>query len=489
MLRFSRYVPVLVLTVALLVAVQTANGQSKAQKIEALLQTCLENGQFNGSVLVAEGGKVIFKKGYGLANMEWNIPNDTDTKFRLGSITKQFTAMLVMQLVQEGKVRLDGRITDYLPDYPKKTGDRITIHHLLTHTSGIPGYTEFPGFFRTMSRDPYSPTEFVKQFADSALLFEPGTRWAYSNSAYFLLGVIIEKVTGESYEQRLQKKILDPVGMKNTGYDRHATILEKRATGYERGPLQNTNAAYLDMSIPYSAGALYSTVEDLYLWDQALYTDKLLSPELKAVMFTPHFPVNPVVRYGYGWMVGFLPLGPSDSVAILQHGGGINGFNTQLSRYPNEKNLVVLLNNAGGAPLNAINGAILNILHDKPYTVPKRSLAQAFVKDLLTIGEEKAKAAFQERKKTQASAYSTNEREINTVGYQLMGTGKVKEAIAVFKLNAEEYPNSFNVYDSLGEAYAAAGEKKLAIENYRKSIELNPANVNGIEMVRKLEGK
>lgn len=489
MIRGSLKLQVVTAVLALLfLTLQTGIAQTKAEKFDALMKQIYENGQFNGSVLVAQNGKVIFKNGYGMANMEWDIPNAPDTKFRLGSITKQFTSMLILQLVQQGKLKLDGKITDYLPDYPKKTGDKITIHHLLTHTSGIPGYTEFPGFFQNMSRNPSTPTDFVKQFADSALLFEPGTRWSYSNSAYFLLGVIIEKLTGESYERVLQKNILDPVGMKNTGYDRHETILAKRASGYERNPLGTLNAAYLDMSLPYAAGSLYSTVEDLYLWDQALYTDKLLSAELKAVMFKPHFRANPVVHYAYGWQVGTIPAGRStDSVAVIQHGGGINGFNTLLSRIPKDRNLVVLLNNAGGAPLNAIYNAILGILYDKPYELPKRSLAQVFVKDLMKDGEAKARERFADLKANQANDYILSEREMNSVGYQLMRMGKLKEAIMVLKLNAEQFPESANVYDSLGEAYMNDGNTELAIRNYEIAVQKDPKNVNGVEKLKKLK--
>lgn len=472
---------------AVVLSLQTGVAQSKAEKIDALMKQVTENGQFNGSVLVAENGRVVFKKGYGKANFEWDIPNAPDTKFRLGSITKQFTSMLILQLVQQGKLKLDGTITDYLPDYPKKTGDKITIHHLLTHTSGIPGYTELPGFFQNMSRNPSTPTEFVKMFADSALLFEPGARWSYSNSGYFLLGVIIEKLTGGSYEQALQRNILDPLGMKNTGYDHHSTILEKRAAGYERNPFGTRNAAYLDMSLPYSAGSLYSTVEDLYLWDQALYTDKLLSADLKAVMFKAHFRANPAFHYAYGWMVATLPVSPTDSLAVIQHGGGINGFNTLICRFPNEKNLVVLLNNTGGAPLTPINNAITGILYDQPYNLPKRSLAQVFVKDLMKDGEVKARERFSDIRQNQSNSFSLNEGEMNAIGYQLIGMGKLKEAIAVLKLNAEQFPQSSNVYDSLGEAYMNDGNTELAIRNYEIAVKMDPTNLNGMEMLKKLK--
>jgi CubicO group peptidase (beta-lactamase class C family) len=163
--------------------------------------------------------------------MEWNIPNTPDTKFRLGSITKQFTATIILQLVEQGKIKLDGKLSDYLPDYRKDVGEKVTIHNLLTHTSGIPNYTSQPGFFENVSRNPYKVDEFVKKYASGDLEFAPGSKFLYDNSGYFLLGAIIEHVTGKPYEQVLKENIFDPVGMKNTGYDHHDTIIAKRATG------------------------------------------------------------------------------------------------------------------------------------------------------------------------------------------------------------------------------------------------------------------
>jgi CubicO group peptidase (beta-lactamase class C family) len=176
-------------------------GQTKVDKLDKLIGAYAEYGKFNGSVLVAEKGKVIYKKGFGFAEMEWNIANQSDTKHRLGSITKQFTAMLIMQLVEQGKLKLDVPISTYLPDYPKKNGDVITIHHLLTHTSGIPNMTAFPNFVKSVMPNAYTPLQLVNMSADSTLEFKPGERFNYSNSGYLLLGYIIEKVTGKSYEK------------------------------------------------------------------------------------------------------------------------------------------------------------------------------------------------------------------------------------------------------------------------------------------------
>lgn len=470
-------------------AVHAALGQTRPERIDALMKLYQEYGQFDGTVLVAEKGKVIYKKGFGLANREWNIPNQPDTRFRLGSITKQFTSMLVLQLAQQGKLKLEGKISEYLPDYPKKTGDRVTLHHLLTHTSGIPGYTEFPSFFRDMSRNPSSPEAFVKTFADSALLFEPGAKFSYSNSGYFLLGAIIEKVSGKTYEQLLQENILGPVNMSSTGYDHHGTILKKRASGYTKNPAGYVNAEYLDMSLPYSAGSLYSTVEDLYLWDRALYTDKLLPASLKELLFTPHIP-SFGGGYGYGWVIANAPIGnTNDSVKVIEHGGGINGFNTLISRMPSNQDLVVLLNNTGGAPLAAISRAIRGILYDKPYELPKRSLADAVLAAIQDRGIASGLELYRDLKQNHSDTYVLRENEMNLAGYSLLRTKNVKEAIEVFKLNVEAFPNSFNVYDSLGEAYMANGDTALAIKNYQKSVELNPQNASGMEALKKLRAQ
>ncbi len=462
--------------------------QTKAAKIDVLISQYVANKQFNGTVLVAEKGQVIFKKGYGMANMEWNIANTPDTKFRLGSVTKQFTAMLIMQLVETGKIKLTDPVTTYLPDYPKSTGDKITVHHLLTHTSGVPNYTDVPNFFQTLARNPYTPDAFVKTFADRPLDFEPGTKFSYSNSGYFLLGVLIEHVTGKPYAQVLQENIFTPLQLRDTGYDLFSPILPKRAAGYEREQGTYVNAPYLDMSIPYAAGSLYSTVEDLYRWDQALYTDKLLSASTKATMFRPFLgSYQAGFGYAYGWVVGKTKVGDrKDSLLLIEHGGGINGFNTLISRVPQDKQLVVLLSNAGRAPLDAMRQNILRVLYDQPVQTPKKPVAdllrQSVMSEPLATAQQKF-AAWKANK-----AYEVNEDDMNILGYELMRSGKLPESIAVFTLNADTFPASYNVYDSRGEAYMMAGDKPAAIRDYKKSVELNPGNTNGIDKLNELNG-
>jgi CubicO group peptidase (beta-lactamase class C family) len=241
-----------------------------AQKVDELLDAHVKLNDFHGAVLLARDGKPLVAKGYGFANIEWQVPNTPDTKFRIGSITKQFTAMLVMQLREQGKVKLEDSVCAYMTPCPE-AWKPVTIHHLLTHTSGIPSYTGLAEW-RKVNMVPKTIDEMIGFFRDLPLQWVPGEKYAYNNSGYFLLGVVIEKVSGKKYEEALRELILAPLGMHDTGYDWPGPIMPRRAAGYQgRGPaLQNAPA--LDMQQPYAAGSMYSTVEDLLKWDQALYT-------------------------------------------------------------------------------------------------------------------------------------------------------------------------------------------------------------------------
>ena len=474
---------VLYAATVLFISQQAALAQDHAAKMQEVLTLAHKYGQFNGSALVAENGKVIYKGGFGLANMEWNIPNTPDTKFRLGSITKQFTAMLTLQLVEQGKIKLDGKLSDYLPDYRKDIGEKVTVHHLLTHTSGIPSYTGQPGFFANVSRNPYKVGDFVKQYASGNLEFEPGSKFSYNNSGYFLLGAIIERITGKTYAQALKEMIFDKVGMKDTGYDLHDPLLPKRASGYAKTAAGYVNAAYLDMSIPYAAGSLYSTVEDLYLWDQALYTDKLLTQASKDVMYKPF-----LEEYAYGWVVTKASFKLNDQpIQVITHGGGINGFTTTIVRFPNEKHLIVMLDNTGSPNLNQLSDKIAKVIYNQPYEVPKMSIAGVIEKTISEKGIAAAVAEYRDLKGKQSATYDFTEPQLNALGYRLMQTGKVKEAVEIFKLNVEAFPQGFNTYDSLAEAYMNLNERELAIQNFKKSLELNANNTNAVEMLKKLE--
>jgi CubicO group peptidase (beta-lactamase class C family) len=451
-------------------------------EIDRLLGAYHALGQLNGSALVARDGKVLLSRGYGLANMEWGIPNAPDTKFRLGSITKQFTSMLVMQLVAEGKLATSTTVAEALPYYRKDAGGAVTIHQLLSHTSGIPSYTSNPDFRRLVSRNPFGTEEFVTSYCSGDLEFAPGSKYRYSNSGYFILGAIVEHVAGKSYEQVLRERILGPVGMKDTGYDHWETVLAKRAAGYERVGGAYRTARYLDMSVPGAAGGLYSTVEDLLRWDQALYGDALLPAELKRTMLTPV-----LEEYAYGWRVAQAPVGPGKQTrTLVSHGGGIDGFTTLITRVIDERILIVTLNNTGDAPHEAIAMGILDIVHGRTPPAPKRPLGEELLAVIEKDGAEAGVRRYRELKATQKDVYDFGEPVLNTVGYTLLARGRTDAAIAVFRLNADEFPQSGNVYDSLGEAQMAAGAKEDAIRSYARSLQLDPSNRNAVDQLAKL---
>lgn len=333
------------------------------RKVDELFSGHAAVSGFSGSVLLASQGKPLVAKSYGYANAEWQVPNTPQTKFRIGSVTKQFTSMMVMQLREQGKIKLEDSVCVYIAPCPD-TWKPVTIHHLLTHTSGIPSYTSLASWRATMSA-PRTIEQMIGFFRDLPLQWEPGKRYAYNNSGYFLLGVVIEKTAGKKYEQALQEMILTPLGMKDTGYDWPQTIIPRRASGYRGTGAALTNAPAIDMQQPYAAGALYSTVEDLLRWDQALYTEKLLPAASKTIMWTPF-----LQNYAYGWTI-VEPSAATHGHRRHVHGGGINGFSANFIRLPDANVTAIVLANNESASSSTLARDLLAIYYGKPYSVPR----------------------------------------------------------------------------------------------------------------------
>ncbi len=333
-MRLSLYLFLVVLAPGSSLSGQPAEATGYAAKADSIIRSYADEGLYRGAVIVVKDGQPIFRKAYGMANSEWDIANTPDTKFRIGSITKQFTAIAILQLAEQGKLRLDDAVAKHYDGTPA-AWEKITIHHLLNHTSGIPSYTGIKDFFQKSSRNPLTPAEIVKLTQDQVLEFDPGSQFKYNNTGYVLLGHVIEKASGMQYADYVRKKILEPAGMKDSGYDTHADVLKKRATGY----LPNGKIApYIDMTLPHAAGSLYSTVDDFVKWDQALHSGKLVSPESWKLMTTPG-----KSDYGYG-----LNIKPVAGHAAMAHGGGINGFNTHFIRFPEERLAVAVFSNVNG---------------------------------------------------------------------------------------------------------------------------------------------
>ncbi|MBK5256745.1 MAG: serine hydrolase [Vicinamibacteria bacterium] len=293
------------------------------------------------AVIVVKDGKTLFRKAYGMADLELGVPLQPDMVFRLGSITKQFTATAILMLAEEGKLNVQDRIEKHLPGYPTH-GHTITIEHLLTHTSGIQSYTGMPGWMTDRITAPMKPQEIIDGFKKEPMNFAPGERYAYNNSGYILLGAIIEKVSGKTYEAFVKERIFDPLGMTSSYYGSTEPIIKKRVPGYSGDAKAPVNARYLSMTQPYAAGSLASTVDDLARWDQALAASKLIKPESLAQAWKPFvLKSGEPTTYGYGWVKGSLRGRRS-----IEHGGGIFGFSTYALSLPDDRVYVAVLCNS-----------------------------------------------------------------------------------------------------------------------------------------------
>jgi len=316
--------------------------------VDALFNSVVKSDSAGAAVLVAQNGRVQFEKGYGLADLEKHVAATPETKFRIGSITKQFTAAAILKLQEEGKLSVNDKLSKFIPDYPR--GDEVTIHHLLTHTSGIHSYTSKPEFLESVTA-PAKAEEHIQSFKNDPYDFDPGKKWLYNNSGYFLLGYIIEKVSGESYGDFLRKKFFEPLAMKNTGVHSSTAVLEHEALGYQFENGKFKKALNWDMSKAGGAGALYSTVDDLHRWNEGVFNGKVLKePTLKAA-FTPVVTGDDDTAqpkesgYGYGWSIY-----KQRGLQEIAHGGGLNGFVSYLLRAPKKNLTVAVLANCSPSP-------------------------------------------------------------------------------------------------------------------------------------------
>jgi CubicO group peptidase (beta-lactamase class C family) len=335
-----------------------------AAKADEYMNAAVKTDGFTGAVLVARDGQPIFSKAYGMANFELDVPNTPQTVFRIGSITKQFTAMAIMMLQERGKLSVSDSICKYLSDCPD-AWKLITIRNLLTHTSGIVNYGDLPDF-----RKPgillNSPESVIALVRSKPLEFTPGEKLTYSNSGYVLLGKIVERASGEDYDDFLDKNIFAPLGMKNSGVNGSIPIIKNRASGYFRSDGIIRNYPYASLALAQSAGSIYSTTEDLLLWDKALYTEKLVSRKSLDEMFTPFRDFLPGTGYAYGWIIGK----QSDRQAMFHSGHG-SGFAASIVRFLADRVTVIVWSNDINAPSVSIGNALSAIVFGAQYKSPK----------------------------------------------------------------------------------------------------------------------
>lgn len=371
---------------AIAVCMMQANfAQDAAGKIDTLINAYAKLYKFNGSALVAMNGTILLDKGYGYRNNSDKILNDEHTIFQLGSITKQFTSAVILKLQEEKKLSVYDKLNKYFPDYPK--GDSITIQQLLSHTSGIYNYTNDQNFMANEITKPSNREKMMALFQDKPLDFSPGTSWNYSNSGYLLLGYIIEAVTKQSYEQAVRRYIFTPLHMIHSGFDFTHLTSNDKAIGYSS--LNNKDSVrtlIVDSTVSFSAGAIYSTTGDLYLWHRGLESNTVLSKTQQEAAYTPV-----KNNYGYGWGIDSI-----DGKTRVGHGGGIPGFVTNISRVPEDDVCIILLSNASNESLGDITQSIYAILYDKEYELPKERTVMMLPEETLKQyeGEYEIKPGF-----------------------------------------------------------------------------------------------
>lgn len=459
----------------IMMTILSANSAAAAlpkSTISRIVQHYYDNRRFMGAVLVAQHGHVIYNDGVGFSNLEWRTANGADVKYRIGSITKQFTAMLVMQLVQEGRVTLSGHLSDYLPEYRRDTGSRITIFQLLTHSSGVPSYTELPNFMTYESRNHYPGDVFVRRYCSRNLQFTPGTQYHYSNCGYYVLGRVIERVAGKRYEDVLTERIFRRIGMLHSGYDHSAEVVSTRAAGYVQTVDGYLNAPYQDMSIPFSAGSLYSTTGDLLRWDRALNTDTLLKKKYREQMFMAH-----LGGYGLGWRIGLLPERDSaHRVRAEYHGGDIAGFDSMIVRLPESDSTIIILDNAQQLQsVGDLRDDIVETLGGYPPEL-KTPIGEVVRRAVSEHGRAYAVRLYHRLRSKSASGYDFRQPELDYLGGTLLDAGRIPDAIAILALNVEAYPEADDAYVSLAQAYQADHKMSFAIANCRKALKINPHN-------------
>jgi CubicO group peptidase (beta-lactamase class C family) len=476
----SLVVAVAVLSVLLSVA---ARAQPVVTQIDTFMRRAADYGQFNGAILVIDSGRRVYERAFGEANLEWRVPNAINTRFEIASMTKPMTAIVIMQLVQEGKLRLDAKVSDYLAYYPTETGRRITVVQLLNHTSGLQqdiGFIDDP-IVAAINADMLSNDSLVKLISRRPLRFEPGTSYGYSSDAYAVLGAIIEHVTGRSYWDALRERVLQRAGMSETGVSVLRPIVPRRASGYAQTWDGYENAPHIGVT---PAGGLYSTLGDIERFDRALYGDVLVNDESKRLLFA----LRSVIT-AYGWKTSEDTIRNGVTRRVMRTTGGLPGFGAVMVRVPSRQRTIIMLTNIRTLTwrLEDFAATVSRILDGGPYALPKRSVAEALASDVKArVSSEMIDQRF-EQMRADTARYALLEAELNRLGYHAKNAWRdVPRAIEIFQLNVRAFPKSGNVYDSLGEAYLAQGDTVRARANYRRSLELDPNNSGAADVLRRI---
>ena len=456
--------------------------QDKKIRLSELMTAYHNYNMFDGAVLVAENGKIIYKDAFGLANREWNIANKTDTKFMIGSVSKPLTATLMLIQVQKGLINLNYKIEDYLPELKNKPSAKVTIRQLLNHTSGIPNYDIMKDFFPRISRQHYNRGDYIKLFIDSSLAFTPGTHYSYSSWGYYLLGYIMEMVTKKSYAHLMSDDIFTKLKMNNSGSYYHTQIIANRATGYDYSFSGYTSSDFRDQSNTMGTGDIYSTVEDLFKFHIALADNSLLNKELTAEMFTPG--IKPA-DYGYGWFNKQFKYTNTDSIASNFHLGMTEGFISFIRRIPSTKSFVVILSNSSPTDFFGITSNLFKVIYNKPVTLkqPVHKKMETYIEQ---IGVDKALVEYK-KMKADSAHYYIDWISMNFIAQQLLTLKRFEDAKLVSENNVNEFPNKDLILVTMANIYLALNKKVDAIKFYKKALQITPVYEEAKNRLKELD--
>ncbi|WPU92022.1 serine hydrolase domain-containing protein [Mucilaginibacter sabulilitoris] len=481
--------------------------QNISGKLDSLFIDLVKNNEFNGNVLAAENARVIYQRSFGYADAEHQLPNTRQTTFNLASVSKIFTAVAILQLKQKGKLSFDDPYVKYFPDFPWPA---ITIRQLLSHTSGLPDNQIFEKPYQENPNKIYDLNDLIPAFKNDkrGLLFKPGEKFGYSNTGFGLLALLVEKRSGLKFQDYLKKYIFRPAGMVHTYIETPLVpvadpgrAVRYEFLSYEPDRLKRVDSVKKDRIQAVILGAILgpdcvvSTTHDLLKFDQALYGNKLLKPQILQQAFEPAVLnngekaimgwANTNSYYGLGWMI----LCDSTYGKVVWHSGGDPGEVTVFLRNITRKQTVIVLDNVTHRSLHPQGVNAYYLLNDGPVLTFKKSLTRAYADRLVKKGADAAAVLFNEFKTDTAHYYPMNEKELNAICYDMLDDGYKTEALEALKLNTFLFPDSWNAYDSYGEALARAGKKEEAMMMYKKSIAINPGNTGGKNALKRLEIK
>lgn len=466
-----------------------------ADKYQSYLYELYDKGQFNGNALIIENGEMVFQGTFGISNFNPIDSLKLNSVFRLGSVSKQFTAMGIMILKEAGKLSYDQDVREFIPELSYQG---ITIRHLLNHTSGLPDYTMTMNEHWKIDLSYDDPERLISGNEDILKMlseykppvhFKPGEKWEYSNTGYNLLATIISRASGKAFDEFLQEHIFTPAEMSNTSVYSYVPGFDEKmpnrvfgfGTKFNGTDRFSTDFHYLNAA--KGEGGIYSTLEDLMKWDRILYTDELVSKQTLEAAFSPGILNNgEKTNYGFGWFIDVSPNGKK----VVKHMGGWAGFLTNIYREIEEGNCIITLTNNNSRYFN-IDDGLIDILHNKPPKFPRTFIADVIGKKVQTEGITTAIEHYKKLKSEQPDYYIFHENELNFLGYELLEDKKMDEAIDIFKLNQEEYPKSANVYDSYGDALLAKGDTFNALINFKKVQTMDPTFFGITKKIKSIE--